>query len=373
MPPRTLAVGDFVTTTDLLRAARGFAAQHQRLLAVALVVVLVIIGSITAVNVAAKASADELARTQAVAALALEHQRVHNYRSALADLQPAGAQLVDDATAWAGSGSSLLTAADILALQSTADAVGGSLSRIPAADATSAQLEKLFDSQSRMINGARQRLAYVISTVSAAAKAHLDAAPIADAATRQSLIDALAALAAAAKDHSSVASPLTTVTATVAAVDAAQAAAVAAQAAAAAAAARHSGGRTPVVRADGTPEPTCSSTVLACSNQLRAFYGKGTLASNGSLNTAAQACAQRMSDAQAMTHTTGGAANIPPGMHTWGENIAYGYGSQSSVFTGWQHSKGHHDNIINGAFTQMGLGSVTDTHGTIWWCQQFAG
>ena len=361
-----------MTTIDRLRALPLLATPRRRLVAIVTVAVLVV-GSTTAFAVVGKVSADEQARAKVVAAQELESQLVHNYLGALKDLQPTGAQLVADATAWAGSGSPLLRAEDILALQSTADDVSGSLARMPATHATSAQLKKLFNSQSAMINGARQRVVHVISATAAVALAHLAAAPIADAITRQTLIDALAALAASTRDHSSIATQLATLTAAASAVDAAQAAAVAAQAAAAAAAAaaaRHSGGRAPVIRADGTPEPTCGSTVLACSNALRAFYGKGALASSSYLNGKAQECAQRMHDEGAMTHTTGGAANIPPGMHTWGENIAYGYGSQSAVFTGWQHSKGHHDNIINGAFTQMGLGYVADGN---WWCQQFAG
>ena len=51
---------------------------------------------------------------------------------------------------------------------------------------------------------------------------------------------------------------------------------------------------------------------------------------------------------------------------TWGENIAKGYSSQSSVFTAWKNSPGHRANILRSYFTKMGIGQV----GT-YWCQQF--
>ena len=349
-----------MTMTDRLRALPVFATPRRRLVAILTVAVLVV-GSTTAFAVGGKVTADEQAHAKVVAAQELESQRVHNYLGALKDLQPAGAQLVSDATAWAGSGSPLLRAEDILALQSTADDVSGSLARVPAAHATSAELKKLFDSQSGMVNGARQRVAHVISSAAAVAQAHLATGPIADATTRQTLIDALAALAAAAKNHSSIATHLATLTAAASAVDAAQAAAVAAQAAAAAAAAaaqvarRHSGG------GGG------GSEVLRLVNIERANAGVAALKQNSGLTSASQACANRMAAANSMTHSP---AAVPAGFHTWGENIAQGYGSAAAVVAGWMGSSGHRANILNPAFTSMGIGYVASGN---WWCQQFAG
>ncbi|MFN5048472.1 CAP domain-containing protein [Roseateles sp.] len=42
----------------------------------------------------------------------------------------------------------------------------------------------------------------------------------------------------------------------------------------------------------------------------------------------------------------------------WGENIAYGYTSSAAVVEGWMKSEGHCRNIMNAAFTEMGLACV---------------
>jgi uncharacterized protein YkwD len=42
----------------------------------------------------------------------------------------------------------------------------------------------------------------------------------------------------------------------------------------------------------------------------------------------------------------------------WGENIAYGYTSSAAVVDGWMKSEGHCRNIMNAAFTEMGLACV---------------
>jgi uncharacterized protein YkwD len=74
-----------------------------------------------------------------------------------------------------------------------------------------------------------------------------------------------------------------------------------------------------------------------------------------------------MAAANSMTHSP---AAVPTGFTRWGENIAHGYGSGVSVFNAWMGSAGHRANILNPAFTNMGLGYVASGN---WWCQQFAG
>jgi len=46
----------------------------------------------------------------------------------------------------------------------------------------------------------------------------------------------------------------------------------------------------------------------------------------------------------------------------WGENIAWGYTTGTSVLNAWIASSGHRANIENGTFTHHGVGKV----GTIW-------
>ncbi len=53
---------------------------------------------------------------------------------------------------------------------------------------------------------------------------------------------------------------------------------------------------------------------------------------------------------------------------TWGENVAAGYRSPESVMRGWMTSEGHCRNILNPAFTEIGVGHVTGgrVYGQFW-------
>lgn len=50
----------------------------------------------------------------------------------------------------------------------------------------------------------------------------------------------------------------------------------------------------------------------------------------------------------------------------WGENIADGYGSPSSVMSGWMNSSGHRANILYPGFTHVGVGVRYGTGGALW-------
>jgi uncharacterized protein YkwD len=61
--------------------------------------------------------------------------------------------------------------------------------------------------------------------------------------------------------------------------------------------------------------------------------------------------------------------------YTCGENIAAGYPTPAAVVEGWMNSTGHKANILNTAFTKMGLGYSTGGGGEYrhYWAQEFAG
>lgn len=349
-----------VAVPALWRRIAGW--RPTRLVAMFAVGALVVTGTTAAMVINAKVVADERARAEAVAAAEVEQYFVGYYLGALDRLQPLGTQIVADATAWATSGSSLLSKADVAGLTATADTVAGVMARKISKAATSEQLRDLYYAQSLMIAGAHERFGVYVSSAIAAAKARLKAAPIAGAAPRRALADAIEALESAASGHLPLSEALVTLTKHAAAVDKAQAAAVAARAAAAA----KRGGVAPRAgspAANGAAEPTCSSDVLTCVNQLRAFYGIAALSSNGTLNSYSQSCAQRMYEANSMTHSS-----KTPGFGWWGENIAHRYSSQVSVFTAWKNSPGHRANMLKPQYHYMGLGHVASGN---WWCQQF--
>ena len=101
--------------------------------------------------------------------------------------------------------------------------------------------------------------------------------------------------------------------------------------------------------------------MLTAVNKYRAAAGVGPLVASSALNTTASACATRMATNNSFTHSP-----YPGG--TWAENIAKGYGSAQAVVDAWFNSPGHKTNMLNPAYTRMGIGNVSSGN---WWCQQF--
>jgi uncharacterized protein YkwD len=117
-----------------------------------------------------------------------------------------------------------------------------------------------------------------------------------------------------------------------------------------------------------TPEPPalkCNKDVLVCVNIARAANGLPPLVANATLDAAAQTCAVRLAETRQFVHS-----GPTPGFPYWGENIAYGFPGASAVVDAWLDSPGHRKNILNPAFTQMGIGYVPAGN---FWCQQFGG
>lgn len=60
------------------------------------------------------------------------------------------------------------------------------------------------------------------------------------------------------------------------------------------------------------------------------------------------------------------------GIHTSGENIAYGQKTPEDVMNAWMNSPGHCANILNSDYTMIGVGCYEE-NGTLYWTQIFAG
>lgn len=54
-----------------------------------------------------------------------------------------------------------------------------------------------------------------------------------------------------------------------------------------------------------------------------------------------------------------------------GENIAYGQPTAASVMNAWMNSAGHRANILNPAYTYIGVGAAKNSKGVIYWTQEF--
>lgn len=120
-----------------------------------------------------------------------------------------------------------------------------------------------------------------------------------------------------------------------------------------------------------------ANQVLSLVNQYRAQNGLGALTLSDELSNVAQAKAQDMKNNNYFSHnspTYGTPFEMMQSFgvtyRTAGENIAMGYSSPAAVVEGWMNSEGHRANILNGSFTQMGLGYVSSGN---YWCQMFIG
>ena len=77
-----------------------------------------------------------------------------------------------------------------------------------------------------------------------------------------------------------------------------------------------------------------------------------------------------MADTDNFSHSNIGSLLGP--WSTVGENIAWGF-SVSSMFDGLNASSGHHANMVNAAFTHVGVGVWVDGTGRIFTAHVFGG
>lgn len=106
------------------------------------------------------------------------------------------------------------------------------------------------------------------------------------------------------------------------------------------------------------------SEVIALTNQARQANGcQVTLTMNDRLNQAAQAHTEDMARRSYFSHTSPEGTNpgdrISATGYSWmryGENIGAGYATPTDVVNGWLNSTGHRENILNCAFTEIGVG-----------------
>ena len=140
---------------------------------------------------------------------------------------------------------------------------------------------------------------------------------------------------------------------------------------------------TATITPPATVSPTCATLnsaleegLLTLINQERKSRGIPALTMNDKLSTAAVNHSQDMACNDFLGHSGSDGSN--PGdritaagydFSTWGENVAAGYTSPASVVNAWMSSSGHRANILNPAFTEIGLGysfNNTSYYGHYW-------
>lgn len=109
--------------------------------------------------------------------------------------------------------------------------------------------------------------------------------------------------------------------------------------------------------------------VIRLVNEIRVQNGLSKFTTNWELSRVARYKSQDMKDKNYFSHqspTYGSPFDMIKhfgiSYKTAGENIAYGYSTAKAVVDGWMNSPGHRANILNGAFTQIGVGYVQSGH-----------
>ena len=117
--------------------------------------------------------------------------------------------------------------------------------------------------------------------------------------------------------------------------------------------------------------------VIRLVNAERAKAGLAALAEDTALTRTARMKSQDMHDNRYFDHnspTYGTAFQLMKSQgvsyRTAGENIAMGYATPEAVVRAWMNSAGHRANILNAAYTRIGVGYVKDGN---YWTQHFAG
>jgi RNA polymerase sigma factor (sigma-70 family) len=118
--------------------------------------------------------------------------------------------------------------------------------------------------------------------------------------------------------------------------------------------------------------------VIRLANLQRARHGCRPLRENPMLTRAAQRHSADMAARRVLSHD--GAGGQDPGARitaagyrwrAWAENIQQGAATPSSAVSSWMTSSYHRANILNCAYTEIGVGVVSGSGGP-WWTQDFA-
>ncbi len=113
--------------------------------------------------------------------------------------------------------------------------------------------------------------------------------------------------------------------------------------------------------------------VVALINQERANAGLGALSSNGSLTSAARGHSNDMASNNYFGHTGSNGSDLASRLSAAGyaylaaaENIYAGQGSSLNnpyaAVSAWMGSEGHRANILNGTYTEIGVGYWCDSN-----------
>jgi len=114
-------------------------------------------------------------------------------------------------------------------------------------------------------------------------------------------------------------------------------------------------------------------------NEIRKQHNCAKLRVSIRLNLAAQKHAEYMAKHRNMSHQPSAENTLNYRIsrtgYKWsriGENIANGQRNTQEVMKDWMDSPGHKQNILNGSYTDIGMGVAYDINHIAYWCVVFA-
>lgn len=105
-------------------------------------------------------------------------------------------------------------------------------------------------------------------------------------------------------------------------------------------------------------------------NGLRSSHGLAPLAVDGQLTGLAQGQAQRNASSGVLAHTGNLAAGVSSAWTKLGENVGFGH-NPDQLWNGFLNSAPHRANLLDPAFTHVGIGVVFAGDGTQWVVHRF--
>lgn len=116
-------------------------------------------------------------------------------------------------------------------------------------------------------------------------------------------------------------------------------------------------------------EPSAEDTNVQSVNAVRAAAGVAPLARSAELDAKAAAHAQAMAQKGTIYHSANLASGVSAGWRGIGENVAVA-GSAAEAQAALERSPGHYANMVNGSYTEMGVGIVA-SNGRVFVAQVF--
>ncbi len=126
----------------------------------------------------------------------------------------------------------------------------------------------------------------------------------------------------------------------------------------------------PTASAGATMVSASEGDFLSAINSLRASKGLRTLQVSGQMASVARSWTSRMASAGAISHNPSLAAQAPGDWTKVGENVGVGW-DVPSLMAAFQDSPTHYANLVDPAWTHVGVGVQTGPDGRIYTTHDF--